>query len=91
MTTAFEAQKGRGRPKGSVNKSTKMLKDAILQAAEESDSGGLVGYLKNQAVLNPVAFLGLIGKVLPLQHTGADGGPIASTINVISGVPRAND
>ena len=66
------AKPGRGRPKGSPNKSTAILKDAILMAVEcagdELKPGsGLVGYLQHQAIENPVAMLGLIGKVLPLQ------------------------
>jgi hypothetical protein len=66
------AKPGRGRPKGSPNKSTAILKDAILMAVEcagdELKPGsGLVGYLQYQAIENPVAMLGLIGKVLPLQ------------------------
>jgi len=55
---------GMGRPKGSVNKVTKELKDMILTALEES---GGVEYLKDRAKDNPAAFLTLIGKVLPLQ------------------------
>lgn len=68
---------GKGRPKGSVNKTTALLKDAILQAA--SDAGGeagLVGYLTLQAHENPQGFMSLLGKVLPMQVTGEDGGAL---------------
>lgn len=69
-----------GRPKGAVNKTTKLLKDAILQAAQEAGGkDGLVGYLKSQAVLNPAPFMALLGKVLPMQITGEDGGPVQVT------------
>lgn len=66
---------GPGRPKGSQNKTTKALKDMILQALDESSPGGGVEYLKLQSVENPVAFLSLVGKVLPmtLQGAGEDG------------------
>ena len=38
---------GRGRPKGSKNKVTSLLKDAILQAAGQAgDKEGMVGYLR---------------------------------------------
>lgn len=37
---------------------------------------GGVDYLAEQARANPVAFLGLVGKVLPLQLAGADGGAL---------------
>ena len=66
-----------GRPKGSPNRTTRVLKDAILFAAEQAGGkDGIDGYLKMLAIDYPVAFMGLLGKVLPLQVTGADGGPI---------------
>jgi len=77
---------GPGRPKGVPNKTTALLKDAILQAAinaggdaDENNPGGLVGYLTTQAVKNPNAFMPLLGKVLPMQLTGDDGGPVQIT------------
>ena len=33
-------------------------------------------YLEKQADENPTAFLTLVGKIIPLQVTGKDGGPI---------------
>ena len=66
-----------GRPKGMPNKTTALLKDAILKAAEQAGDGeGLVGYLKTQAKANPGPFMALLGKVLPMQVTGEDGGPV---------------
>jgi hypothetical protein len=60
-----------GRKKGTPNKTTRALKDMILQALE--DAGG-VKYLKRQARENPAAFLTLIGKIVPneirAQHSG---------------------
>ena len=50
-----------------------------------ADVGGQ-DYLARQADENPVAFMGLLGKVLPLQLAGADGG--ALTIQVLTGVDR---
>lgn len=70
---------GPGRPKGSANKHTALLKDAILKAAELAGGGGeegTVNYLKKQATEQPVAFMGLLGKVLPTEIGGKDGGPI---------------
>jgi len=55
---------GIGRKKGVPNKVTKALKEMILGALD--DAGGQE-YLKRQADENPVAFLGLVGKVLPHQ------------------------
>jgi hypothetical protein len=53
-------------------KTTKLLKDAIIQAATEAGGeDGMVGYLRLQAVENPGPFLSLLGKVLPMQVEGA--------------------
>ena len=68
----------RGRPKGSPNKTTALLKDALLRAADEAGGKeGLVGYLKRQAQENPGPFLTILGKVLPLQVNSATQGQIA--------------
>lgn len=71
---------GPGRPKGVPNKTTALLKDAILQAAQAAGGAeGMAGYLTAQAEKNPNAFMALLGKVLPMQITGADGGPLQIT------------
>lgn len=65
---------GPGRPKGVPNKTTTLLKDAILQAATAAGGpGGLVGYLTLQAQENPGPFMSLLGKVLPTQVEGGMG------------------
>lgn len=64
---------GPGRPKGSVNKTTAILKDAITGALEEV---GGQAYLVKVAETDPRTFCTLIGKVLPMQVTGDDGGPV---------------
>lgn len=79
-----------GRRKGTQNKMTVELKDAILKAA--TGAGGaqkLVGYLQRMANQEPQSFLPLLGKLLPkdvnlnadvetlvrvIDHTGA--GPV---------------
>jgi hypothetical protein len=75
---------GKGRKKGSVNKTTAMLKEAILGAATETGSDGngkdgLMGYCAFLAKTEPKAFSTLLGRVLPMQVTGEDGGPIKVT------------
>lgn len=74
-----------GKPKGAVNKTTRVLKDAILIAAEQSGQdtkgkGGLVGYLKRVADEDVKAFSGLLGRVLPLQITGDSAEPLVVKI-----------
>ena len=62
-----------GRKRGVTNKTTALLKDAVLQAAEAAgDKGGMVGYLATQAKHNPTAFMPLLGRVLPLQNAAND-------------------
>ena len=61
---------GKGRKSGVPNKVTKALKDMILGALdaageEVEPGGGGQAYLVTQARENPVAFLSLVGKVLP--------------------------
>jgi hypothetical protein len=72
---------GKGRPKGAPNKTTATLKQAILAAAEQTGQDGagkdgLTGYLKHVAASDVKAFASLLGRVLPTELTGADGGPI---------------
>ncbi len=67
---------GKGRPPGVANKNTQMLREMILEAL---DNLGGTTYLMNQAVDNPTAFMTLIGKVLPLQVTGENGGALVVT------------
>ncbi len=64
---------GKGRVKGVPNKNTAAIKDMILAAL---DKAGGIDYLVKQSGENPVAFMGLVGKVLPLQLTGEGGGAI---------------
>ena len=82
-----QGKPGPGRPKGIPNKTTTLLKDAILKAATEAGGGedGLVDYLRTQAQDNPGPFLALLGKVLPLQVTGEGGAPIMVEITRFAG------
>ena len=55
-----------GKPKGTLNRVTKDLKQAILGALEAAGGDeGSVGYLKRLAIENSSAFASLLGKVLP--------------------------
>lgn len=78
---------GKGRPKGSVNKTTALLKDAILMAAQkaganENGEDGLVYYLQTQATNNPGPFMALLGKVLPMTVAGDPNAPLIGGITV---------
>ena len=60
---------GQGRPKGSLNKINGDLRSMILGAL--AGAGG-EAYLQRQADENPVAFMSLLGRVLPSQLTTDD-------------------
>lgn len=72
-----------GRKKGTPNKTTALLKDAILKAATDAGNGDLAEYLRVQAMANPGPFMALLGKVLPMQVTGEDGGPIQAVFKTV--------
>lgn len=73
---------GPGRPKGLPNKTTALLKDAILKAATDAGNGDMSAYLKQQAKDNPGPFLALLGKVLPMQVTGEGGGAVKHDVRI---------
>lgn len=80
-----------GRAKGTPNKTTTQLKEAILQAAEEAHPQGIVGYLKLQSVDNPTSFMTLLGKVLPMQIAGEGTGSGALVVTWGGPAPKASD
>ena len=53
---------GPGRPKGSPNKLNGSMKEMIMEAFEKA---GGAEWLARQADENPVAFMGLLGKLIP--------------------------
>lgn len=74
-----------GRQAGTPNKTTALLKEAILKAAEAVGSDGngkgkLTGYCTFLAREEPKAFAQLLGKVLPMQVTGENGGAVVLEI-----------
>ena len=79
--------RGKGRKKGVPNKTTALLKDAILKAAEatgedQEGKAGLVGYCTFLAKDEPKAFAQLLGKVLPIQVHGDPDAPITGKVTL---------
>jgi len=71
-----------GRSKGTPNKTTALLKDAILQAATDAGDGDLAAYLQERAIDTPGPFLALLGKVLPLQVVGDSENPLRIHVTI---------
>lgn len=59
-----KAYPGAGRPKGTQNKTTIVLRAMILGAL---DKAGGVNWLRKQADKNPIAFMALLARMLPHQ------------------------
>lgn len=57
--------RGKGRPKGSANKVTKAVKDALREALDESHKDGAKGYFKQVAATDPKTFMGVVAKLIP--------------------------
>lgn len=64
---------GAGRRKGVLNKFTRDLKEAVLNALEKL---GGEDYLVMLGKRERRAFANLLGKAMPLQVTGANGSPL---------------
>lgn len=78
-----------GSRKGIPNRTTAKLKEMILQALDEA---GGVQYLVRQArKKNAAPFMALLGKVLPMQVTGEDGGPLKASLHVTFAKPAAKE
>ncbi len=76
---------GPGRPKGSPNKLNGSMKEMIMEAFEKA---GGAEWLARQADENPVAFMGLLGKLLPsdiaLSAQAGTGASLALQVNFIA-------
>lgn len=74
-----------GRQKGTPNKVSADLKNMILGAL--SEKGGQ-SYLVRQADENPVAFMALVGKVLPMTVAGDPNNPVKTEITILWGASK---
>lgn len=64
---------GAGRPKGSLDKNNKQLREMILEAL---DNKGGAAYLADKAETHPQAFMSLLGRVLPMTVAGDPENPV---------------
>jgi hypothetical protein len=78
-----QGKPGPGRPRGLANRTTALLKDALLVAATRAGgAGGLEAFLLEQAQKpNNAPFMAMLAKVFPLQiNAEADGSPLVVEI-----------
>lgn len=83
-----KGQKTGGRQKGTPNKVSADIKGMVLEAL--SAKGG-AQYLIDQAELNPVAFMGLVGKVLPMTVTSDPDNPVKIVLECMWQMPRGSN
>lgn len=76
---------GSGRKKGSQNKITATIKEAIEQSFNQV---GGAAYLVKMATEQPQAYMTLLGKVLPTQVNLKTNEPIAVTFKVVGDTDR---
>jgi hypothetical protein len=75
-----------GRQKGTPNKTTAAIREAMLQvfADLQARAGGENGHLLEWASGNATDFYKLTARMLPLQVTGEDGGPVITRIELVA-------
>lgn len=79
----MRANAGKGRPKGVPNKSTATMKAAIQSVYDQLQAGHKEphGHFLSWAQENETEFYKLASKLLPIQLTGEDGGPMKVSID----------
>lgn len=72
-----KGERGPGRPKGSVNKTTAAAKEVIAEAAEKlGGAKRLIAWVKEEPANERAFWSSIYPKLLPLQVTGENGGPV---------------
>ena len=79
-----------GRQKGTPNKSTLAIKEAMLSvfADLQAETGEENGHFLEWARGNATDFYKLSSKLLPLQVTGEGGGPVITRIELVGVEPK---
>lgn len=73
---------GQGRPKGALNKTTVAAKEAIALAAEQlGGTSRLVAWAKEDPQNERIFWGTIYPKLLPLQVSGENGGPLKVVIS----------
>jgi len=81
-----------GRKRGTPNKFSGKLKEMVLEALERAGgTEGSVAYLERRARDEHVAFMGLLGKILPTQVAGDPDNPIKTVTEIRVSFVRPKD
>lgn len=67
MANKKGAKKVGGRQKGTCNKFSKDVRQMVLNALNGAHPEGGEAWLKKQAEDNPIAFLQIVGKIIPAE------------------------
>jgi len=80
-----------GRKKGSLNRTTVAMRDAMLQvfAGMQATTGRENGHLLDWALANSTHFYKLSARLIPHQVAGEDGGPAVTRVELVA--PGAED
>lgn len=81
---------GTGRKKGQPNKITKTIREAVLEAVQPGacHEHGFAGWLIERSqggIEDRKIFAGVVSRVIPVEITGAGGGPIKIDLGWLSG------
>jgi hypothetical protein len=85
---AKKGERPGGRQKGTPNKVTASLRDAVIHAAatvgeDGNGKNGLEGYLVRIARKDEKTFAGLLGRVIPLHVGGEPDSPLEHRVKIL--------
>lgn len=80
----------KGKPKGAVNKISKTIREAVLEAVQpgQCHPEGLKGWLVERAlggIEDRKIFAGVVSRVIPIEITGEGGGAVKVDLGWLSG------
>jgi len=81
---------GKGRPKGMPNKITRGIREAVMESIQpgQCHPEGLKGWLRDRAlggIEDRKIYAGIVSRVIPIEVTGADGGPVKIDLGWLTG------
>lgn len=92
-TPKKKRKKTGGRQKGTPNKTTAKIKEAMLSvyADLQAETGSENGHFRDWARDNSTDFYKMTTRLLPLQVTGEDGSPVVTRIELVGVWPEGRE